>query len=525
MAFSRKPVTQRQSALIEQGIALQNQRRFVDAERLYQSVLRENPQHPDALNLMGVLAIEAGQNKIAFDYHSKAVALEPGIAMYRNNLGNTLIICSRSEEAVPHLRKAVQIDPRYAEAWCNLGKAFRMLGDTEEAAKNFSRALAIDPAFVRAKTGMAEIASETGLFEEAMAQFQNILSLEPRNVEALCGLAQCKKFAADDPEIVTFELLLRDPVLRDDERAPLHHAFAKICNDVGRYDDAMIHFSQGKKLKKLMFHMELHQKTYAAQKAMFTRAFFVERKDFGVPDERPVFVVGLPRSGTTLTEQFLSAHDEVAGLGELNDMRKIAYGLGYGRPNPAEFTSQVAKLSKSDVSTLAERYMSAYSRAPQDVARLIDKSPHNYELLGLIALMFPKSHIIHCRRDPMDNCVAIYMQNFNEAHGYNGDLATLGSYHREYQGLIEHWRLFLPLPIHDNIYEQTVAEFEPSARAMVDFLGLPWDANCLNYHQSERQVRTPSRWQVRQPIYTTSVQRWRRYEKHLGPLKAALGIS
>ena len=139
--------------------------------------------------------------------------------------------------------------------------------------------------------------------------------------------------------------------------------------------------------------------------------------------------------------------------------------------------------------------------------------------------MFPRAHIIHCNREPMDNCVAVYMQNFNEAHGYNGDLATLGTYYREYQGLMAHWKSALPLAIHENVYEETVAHFEEQARAMVSFLGLPWDENCLNYHQQERQVRTPSRWQVRQPIYSTSVERWRRYEKHLGPLKESLGIS
>ena len=474
---------------------------------------------------MGVLAIEAGRNTVALDYLHKAVKLSPKQAIYRNNLGNALIIASHCEEALPHLRKAVALDPGYADAWCNIGKAWRLIGDMAEAEKHFRKTLSLSPGFLRAQAGLAELDSEMGRFDEAGKAFDRILSLDPRNVETLCGLAMVRKFEAGDPVIAHFETMLRDVQLRDDERAPLHHAFAKICNDLGRYDEAVTHFTRGKELKKLKFHAELHHATYAAQKALFTPAFFVERKDFGSDDNRPVFVVGLPRSGTTLTEQILASHNAIVGLGELPDMRKIAQGLGYGSADPEVFTGRVAKLTKREAHDLAQTYCKAYKRAPKDAQRLVDKSPHNYELLGLIALLFPKAHIINCRRDPMDNCVAIYMQNFSESHGYNKDFATLGAYFREYQGLLTHWQNVVPVPIHALDYEATVAQFEVTARALINFVGLPWDDNCLKFFESERQVRTPSRWQVRQPIYNSSVNRWKRYEKYLGPLKAELGIN
>lgn len=519
----KRPVTARQSAIIEQGIRLQNARRFVEAERAYQTVLRENPEHPDALNLMGVLAVEAGRNKVALDYMRKAVKLEPEKAIYRNNYGNALIVATRTEEALPHLRKAVALDPNYADAWCNLGKAWRLIGDMERAAKYFNRALSVAPGFLRGQAGLAEIDSEMGRFKEASAAFSRILQLDPRNIEALCGLALARKFEAGDPLIATFETVLRDPRLRDDERAPLHHAFGKVCNDLGRYDDAISHFSRGKKLKKLKFHMDLHRATYAASKEMFTADFFAQRRNFGIADERPVFIIGMPRSGTTLTEQILASHESVSGMGELHDMRVIAHKLGYGSPDPLSFCNAVAALGKKEASDLAHEYCKGYARAPASAVRLVDKSPHNFELLGLIALLFPKAHIIHCRRQPMDNCVAIYLQNFNESHGYNGDLATLGAYYREYLGLMQHWRQAAPFNMLEAGYEETVANLEPSARALISHVGLDWDENCLRYHESERQVRTPSRWQVRQPIYSSSVDRWKRYEKYLGPLKAALG--
>lgn len=244
---------------------------------------------------------------------------------------------------------------------------------------------------------------------------------------------------------------------------------------------------------------------------------------FGIEDERPVFIVGMPRSGTTLTEQVLSVHAEAQGMGEMHDMRKLAKTLKFGSSDPQQFIDAVRCLTRDGVTKLAQSYLRGYQRIKPGARRLVDKSPHNYELLGLIALLFPKAHIIHCRRDPLDNCVAIYMQNFNEAHSYNKDLETLGLYYRDYLDLMSHRQRVLSLRMYENVYERTVSDFETSMRDLVGFLGLPWDPNCLNYHQQDSKVRTPSRWQVRQPIYSSSVERWRRYERHLRPLITAIG--
>jgi tetratricopeptide (TPR) repeat protein len=512
----------RHAALIEQGVQLHRSRRFREAEYMYQSVLRENPRHPDAVNLMGVLAIEAGQNTAALGYLHEAVKLAPKQAIYRNNLGNALIIAGQYEDALPHLRRAVTLSPSYAEAWCNTGKAWRMIGDMEAAEKYFRKTLLLSPGFLRAQAGLAEIESEMGRFDQAAAAFERILDLDPRNVDALCGITQTRRFAQKDPIILMFEQILRDCSLRDDQRAPLHHAFAKICNDIGEYEEAFKHFARGKELKKLKFHMELHRETYAAARAAFTPEFFAARNQYGSRDGRPVFIVGMPRSGTTLTEQILASHPMVTGLGELPDMRKIMRALDYGSASPAIFASNVEKLDRVAARELADTYLKAYSRAPSGQVRLIDKTPHNYENLGLIALLFPNARIIHCRRNPLDNCVACYMQNFSESHGYNGDLTVLGAYYREYQALMEHWRRVLPIPMIDIDYEEMVADQEGVTRRLIYFAGIEWSDECLRFFDLERQVRTPSRWQVRQPIYSSSVGRWKRYEKFLDPLKAAL---
>ena len=509
--------------LIQQGIALHNARRFREAERCYQLVLRDNPKHPDALNLMGVLAVEADRFTIAIDYLRKAVAINPRQAIYQNNLGNALFVHSFPEEAIPHLKKAVQLDPKYAEAMCNLGRAYRTIGDAEKARRWFEKALKADAGFLRAKAGLAELAVELGQTEEATEAFRKILALDPWQIEALWGIALARKFEESDPEIQAIEQVLRDPTLRSDQRAPLHHALGKIYNDIGRWEDALGQFIQGKKNKAMKFYMELHRRTYANLRSTFSKTFFAARPGYGHNDERPVFIVGMPRSGTTLTEQILASHPRVHGLGELPDFRKIGQELNYGRPEPEAFSAAVEVMKPKQALKLAERYLRVMKRVPKGAARATDKNPHNYEMLGLIAILFPNAKIVHCRRDAMDTCVSCFMQNFNDSHGYNSDLTVLGQYYREYSALMDHWRDVLPLKFFELNYEDMVADQEGMSRKLIDFVGLEWDDACFDFFNTERTVATPSRWQVRQPIYTTSVKRWKRYEAHLGPLKEALG--
>lgn len=472
---------------------------------------------------MGVLAVEANRNDMALDYFRKAVKLAPAIAMYRNNLGNALCVNTDLEDALPHLHKAVELDPHYADALCNLGKVYRLLGDMESSATWFNKALAAQPGFLRAISGLAEIDSELGRFDKAIETFERVLAKDPMNVEAFCGLALARKFEKEDPWIRKFEELLQQKHLRADQLAPLHHAYAKVCNDVARYDDAFQHFTQGKAFKNAYFDANRLEEGYRVSAELFTPEFFADRTGWGSDDERPVFVVGLPRSGTTLTEQILSSHEQIAGLGELPDMRKVAQSIGFGKGAPTDFAKAVRKLKSTDVKRLANTYLNAYERASKpDARRMVDKSPHNYELLGLIALLFPKAHILFCQRDPMDNCVAIYMQNFNDSHGYNRSLPDLGRYWRAYRFLRDRLIAQVPLTITCVNYEATVAEPEVAARRIIEAVGMPWDDACLRFYETERAVRTPSRWQVRQPIYSSSVDRWRRYEKHLGPLQDEL---
>lgn len=496
-----------------------------EALACYDRLLALDPRHAEGHSNRGLVLQNLGRFEDALAAADRAIALNPGLAVAWRGRAAALLELGRVDDALVAADEALTREPDLADAHVTRGRIMMEQGQPEVASASFARALALKPGDADARLGLATLAAEAGRFTEAEALFTAILADAPGNVGSLHGLSGVRKYRADDPLFAAIADRLRDGRLTAEQREKLHHGYAKICNDAGRYDDAMAHFAMSKNCRPSRFDLARHRAGYAALRQLFTPAFFEGRRGFGLADERPVFVVGMPRSGTTLTEQILSAHPAVRGFGELQDLPQLAKTLGGGLRNPEAFGEALAALDAGAAARLAERYRAAYRGADPQLQRLIDKRPHNYELLGLIALMFPQAKIIHCRRNAMDNCLSMYMQDFNVAHGYNRDLATLGHYYLAYEDLMAHWRAVLPLPIHDCVYEDTVADLEASARSLVDFLGLPWDPACLDYHAKERQVRTPSQWQVRQPVYRSSVEAWRRHEAHLGALKKALGVA
>ena len=496
-----------------------------EALACYDRLIALNPDHAEAHSNRGLVLQNLGRFEEALASADRAISLNPAFVEAWRERGAALIALGLLDEALAALDKALALDPRHAEAHATRGMALMEMGRAEDATRSFEASLALKPGYIDARLGLAKLAAEEGRFGDAEALFASVREDEPGNVGSLHGLSGVRKYKDGDPLFAAIAERLREPTLTPEQREQLHHGHAKISNDAGRYDEAMAHFALSKACRSSHFDLARHRAGFAAMRQLFTPAFFAARRGFGLDDARPVFVVGMPRSGTTLTEQIISAHPAVRGFGELQDLPQLSKTLAGGPKNPEGFVAAVAALDATQAATLAARYGAAWGDSDPALLRLVDKRPHNYELLGLIALMFPRAHIIHCRRNAMDNCLSMYMQDFNVHHGYNRDLATLGQYYRTYEELMAHWRAVLPLPIHDCVYEETVDDLETSARGLIAFLGIDWDPACLDYHRQERQVRTPSQWQVRQPVYRSSVEAWRRYEAHLGPLKAALGMS
>jgi len=421
------------------------------------------------------------------------------------------------------LRKALDLKPGQIDSLALLSNCFNRLGKAEEAIQFADKGLRMDENHASCRIAKADALISLGRMEEAEALLKNNIADRIAVSKSWQSLSAVKKFASDSPELDAVRNELQDPGLTEEQKTHMHYALAKMANDGKHYDEAMAEYIAAKAKDAASYDIVQYERRVDSLIEFFNPLFLGARKDFGDPSQRPVFIVGMPRSGTTLTEQIISSHPLVAGAGELGEMGSIARSVGDNIRLMSRYGSQLMSLSREESAKQAQRYLKFIDRTSREAARVTDKMPHNYEHVGLIALLFPNATIIHCKRDAIDNCLSCYMNAFSDAHSYNTDLGKLGRYYRAHDRLMKHWYRVLPGRIFENQYETLVADQEGQSRKLIAHCKLDWDDACLNYTENERGVTTISRWQVRQPIYKTSMKRWKPYEKHLGPLIAGLG--
>ena len=355
--------------------------------------------------------------------------------------------------------------------------------------------------------------------------------LDPNHVGSLATLGQLSKegqYCLSDDEIDRVRRLAANETLRTPEQIRIHFCLGAVLHKHGQYDEAFSHFRRGNDLKQegfrqrgTAFDAKVLRRFVDDQIAGYTPELFPSAAALGHPSETPVFIVGVPRSGTTLVNQILSAHPEVSAAGELRDMAVIAEDMRRMANPPAPVAKMLPRLDREKAWELTERYLHKLRRLGGSSRRITDKLPENYMLLGLISVLLPNARIVHCRRDPVDTCLSCYMQNFADVH-FSPTLEGLGLYYREYERLMDHWRRVLPTPMFEIQYEDLLDRQEAVTRDLIAYCGLPWNDKCLEYWKSPRVIQTPSGMQVRQPMYTRSRGRWHKYATHLGPLLAAL---
>ncbi len=507
---------------LEQGVRAQRAGDFERAEFRYQSILRDHPKHPDALNLMGTIALEAKKPDVASVYFRKAVKQHARNPIFLYNLGSAQLQMRKPQLAIETLRKVSMIKPNFVKTWVLLGRAEAALGRHEAALAAFDHAVGLNSDDLTVAVERAEVLVNLGRMTDAADVFRVAIREDKEVVKAMVGLSVAHKFKPEDPE----PALMVERIENDENvtgRNALRYAAGKAFADQKNFDAAFEQFAKAKEEADNPFAIDLHKEAFGKMKDLFSASFLAARSDLGSVSARPIFVIGMPRSGTTLTEQILASHPSIAGAGELTDMHKIAAELGRGDIDKTLYAHNLSNLKDGQARKLAGRYLAVLKRHSGSALRVVDKMPHNYELLGLIAILFPQARIIHCQRSAMDTCVSCFTQNFSKAHGYNGDLRTLGQYYRAYDDLMAHWHTVLPGRILDSPYENMIADQEAASRKLIAWTGLEWDDACLSFQKTERLVTTPSRWQVRQPIYKTSVKKWEKYAHHLDPLKRALG--
>jgi hypothetical protein len=390
-------------------------------------------------------------------------------------------------------------------------------------ARHYRAALAIAPSDVTAHSKLGDAMLALGRTREASIAMERAAALAPRHAGYFWNLANARRFSEDDPHFAAMKKLAgKIDQLNAEERIDLHFALGKAFGDIGHPRRSFQHVLEGNALmrQRVLYDEPKALARFDRVRATFTPGLMCEKAGLGDPTSTPVFIVGMPRSGTTLIEQIIASHPKVFGAGELRELPRLAESL-HG-PNTTVFPEVVSSMSDDALRPLGGDYLRAIRRLAPGAERITDKMPGNFLLIGLIRMALPNARIIHARRDIRDTAFSCFSLLFSRGQVYSYDLAELGRYCRAYLRLMEHWRELLPDAMLEVQYEDLVEDFESQARRMIAYCGLDWNDACLNFHQTERSVQTASATQVRRPIYRTSIGRWRVHEESLRPLLDAL---
>jgi tetratricopeptide (TPR) repeat protein len=486
--------------------------------------LRLRPDLFPAHNNLGNALRLKGDRAAALGHLREAVRLAPAAAQARSNLGTMLLEQGEPEEALVHCTEAVRLSPDSPAVHLNVGNVLHVLGRLDQAAAAFREAIRLGPGLAAAYAALGGVLEDLGDFDRSTAMLREAIRNDPRHAGALARLATRARGGLSEAEVTAIEGLLADPALSGEPRWSLQFGLAQVLDARGEFDRAagLTLQANARQLadfreRGLDYDPAVHRSLVDALIAAFSPEFFARVRGFGLETERPVFVVGMPRSGTTLTEQILASHPRVFGAGELRLVRETFDALPEATGRSGSPLDCLEHLDPEAVQRLALRHLGRLAELDNSADRIVDKMPENTLYLGLIAALFPKAKLIHCRRDLRDTALSCWMTHFARVR-WACDPDHIASRIHEYRRLMDHWRRVLPVPLFELDYEAMVADLEGVSRDLLAWCGLEWEPACLEFYKTRRPVRTTSVAQVRRPIYTGSVGRWRNYERALGPL-------
>ncbi|MBF0589375.1 MAG: tetratricopeptide repeat protein [Magnetococcales bacterium] len=534
-----------------------DQGRFQEAVSHYEKALTIQSDSAAVCNNLGAAYEGLGKVDQAVESYRKAIVAQPDMVESHNNIGRLLRDQGAYHEAETALRDALQHQPDYDEALNNLGTVLAAQGDLEEAQTCFEKCIAIRPDFFNAHNNLGVINKDMGCLEQAEICFNKVLELAPESAEAHNNLstiywelgrmdeslASCRRALELKPDLVnayityvrsqkcvsgdaTLEAmahLYQQETLPDEQKGNLAFALAKAHEDMACDEEAFRYLEEGNAVRRACFDYDhdVMATRFDAIKRRFSSDFVAARQGGGLQDKRPIFILGMPRSGTSLVEQILASHSQVHGAGELTDLAHVMVDY-CPLDDPDAWFQRAGELSLDSMQEIAEKYLKRLKSFAPESAFITDKMPNNFLYLGWIRLAMPEARIIHCRRNAMDTCFSVYKTNFEGAQPFAYDLEELGRYYRLYEGLMGHWNSLFAGAIFELRYEEMVADQEGVTRRLLDHCGLSWEPGCLAFHTTKRQVATASASQVRRPIYKESVARWKRFEQQLQPLRDAL---
>ena len=481
----------------------------------YQQLLKLKPRHLLARNNLGVALWKLGQYHEAAEQFRRAAGIQSNFSDAQFNYGTMLRLIGRIVESEMPLRRALKLDPKHTEARVSLGLTLVLLGRLREGSECFENALKMSASHPGALVGLGRIASLEGRFDEAERQFRRALAVDKGLPTAWAGLVQLRRMTAADGDWLKGAETIASSGIPPVEEADLRFAIGKYCDDNGQFERAFKSFKRGNELLRMSadrYDRPLRTRFVDDLIRAYPREAFAALGAGASDSARPVFVTGMMRSGTTLVEQIISSHHFAHGAGELPFWAQVV-----AKNEPVIRRGEVDESLKR---AWADQYLKTLQRCSADALRVTDKSTFNSDYLGLIHSVFPNARILYVRRDPIDTCLSCYFNQFSSAQNFTFDLGDLAHYYREHQRLVTHWRSVLPPGAMMEVpYEELVESQEKWTRRILEFIGLEWDERCMEYHTAERPVLTASFWQVRQRLYTDSLERWRRYEKFIGPLR------
>ena len=507
------------------GNARRQLRQFKSAVSDYCAALDVKPELPEARRNLALTLLALGQTDEALKNIVKARELNPSSPEIVLSMGNILQELGRTDAAVECYKHVLKIQPDSPPVLCNLGNVLREQGHLDDAVSHYEHALTIDPDYAEAHYNRGMAYHDAGDLDSAIGSFRHVLTLDHNCGKAHRIVANLTRHTIHDADIVAMENVLHNSSVNDEQKMHIAFGLGKSFEDLGQHDTAFSYYQRANGLRResISFDIEKDSEVFTNIKATFSADFLSSHSasmdvGTGINSETPIFIIGMPRSGTTLVEQILASHPHVYGAGELNILpqciaNNIETLLGF------DYTAALPETKSETLHLVAAEYVEKLQKLAPGFHRITDKLPMNFLNIGMIKLLLPGAQIIHCQRNPLDTCLSIYKNFFSASgHHYAYDLTELGRYYNLYLDLMEHWREVLPGGFYDIDYEELVANQETESRRLLDACGLDWDSACLQFYKTQRQVSTISAAQVRKPIYDDSIERWRSYEVGLEPL-------
>ena len=505
---------------IAKAAELEKQEKFADAEKIYRRILTRHPDNASAMRLWARLGVQEKRYAEAEKLLQQAVKVAPGFSRAWSDLCGAQLEQEKYDNATESARQLTRLKPDSADGHVWLATVTAAAGNFGDAVGHYDNALEVEPDHVGAMCGKGNALRTIGEQDGAIAAYRSAIQANPLQSEAYWSLANLKTFQFEEQEVEDMLALLDDDRISPEGKVQLSNALGLEFEARKDYDRAFKFIDRGSTLRReqeFYDRVENEERTDLAIEA-FTRQFLEDNAGHGCSDPAPIFIVGLPRSGSTLLEQILSSHSRVDGTHELADLGRTVRANPVSTDPRAPYPTSVANIDADGFAQMGIDYIERSRRHRGEAPFFTDKNPNNFVHLGLLHLILPNAKIINARRHPLDSCFGSYKQLFAAGQPFTYDLVELGEYYLQYQRLMDHWHEVLPGKVLDVHYEEVVADLEGCVRRILDHCGLEFEDSCLRFHETERSVKSASSEQVRKPLYSSSVNLWRRYEKHLGPL-------